>query len=98
MSAHTCPHIGRRRGRRREEPIDAPAGKNCCYARLPAEEAAMSTLNWLSRLGLADRPTDIPCLPIGQAHQRTYCLTADHLKCKLYHPPVTNQSQDPSSR
>jgi len=46
----------------------------------------MPTANWLRRLGLAEDPKDIPCLPAGRGHQATFCLTDAHVKCKLYQP------------
>ena len=87
MSPSICPHLGRRRGKDRDEPVPTPSGKNCCYARLPEEDPAVPTANWLRRLGLTSSPGDIPCLPAGRGHQATFCLTEEHIKCKLYHPP-----------
>jgi hypothetical protein len=89
MHPTICPHLGRRRGTQRETPIPTPSGKNCCYARLPNEEPATSMSNWLSKLGLTARDSNLPCMPAGRGHQSTFCLTAEHTKCKLYHPPKT---------
>jgi len=88
MMLSICPHFGRRKGKSREEPIMSPSGKNCCYADLPEEKAPVATVSWLQKHGFLTEPSRMPCFPIGRKHQADYCLTANHVKCKLYHPPA----------
>lgn len=79
-----CPYFGRRKGKRREPPLEKPSGHNCCYAELPEEEPALATVTWLRKVGFLAQPDSIECLPVGRAHQAEYCLTAKHVECRLY--------------